>query len=152
MRKHTRRKVWSLVDPIAHAMAGACITDTTSLNKLRMRELAAIESFRIGRATPDDWHALADMLNIMETMCDQGIGPEALEACKDAQDALKRAHERHMATGRLGLTGPALENLREAFRFHDVQRTAIPRSDYERAIKRTADKIKSNHPSVTVCH
>lgn len=152
MRKHTRRKVWSLVDPISHAMAGACITDADSLNKLRMRELAAIESFRTGRATQHDWHALADMLNIMETLCNSGIGPEAAQACKDAQEALKRAHERHTATGRLVLTGPALEQLREAFRYHDAQRTAIHRSDYERAIKRTADKITSGHPSVTVCH
>ena len=78
-RKKCRRKVWALIDPIAHAIAGAAITDTASLDKLRMLELSAIEAFAKGRATPDDWRALADMLNVCETMARDGIGPEALE-------------------------------------------------------------------------
>ena len=36
-RKKCRRKVWALIDPIAHAIAGAAITDTASLDKPHRR-------------------------------------------------------------------------------------------------------------------
>ena len=150
-RKRTVRKVHQLVNPILHAMQGAAITDTASLDKLRMRELSAIESFRIGAANNQDWMALADMLNICETLARDGIGPEALEACQRAQDALGAAHTRLQEKGRLAVTGPELQVFREAYEFHDLQRQSIPRCRYEQAIKRTADRIRSAHPSVKVC-
>lgn len=151
MRKRTKRKVYSLLNPIAHAIAGAAITDSASLDKLRMRELSAIESFRIGKAEKEDWMALADLSNICETLCDMGIGPEALEPCRKAQEALSEAHRRHTETGRLGVTGPELEALRQVYEWHDLQRLSISRSAYEKAIKRTADRIRSAHPSLKVC-
>ena len=53
-RKKCRRKVWNTnVNPIAHAIAGAAITDTASLDKLRMQELSAIEAFAKGRDSLD---------------------------------------------------------------------------------------------------
>lgn len=150
-RKRTKRKVYALINPIAHAIAGAAITDTASLDKLRMRELSAIESFRTGTAEKEDWMALADMTNIAETMAEDGIGPEALEPCRKAQEALSEAHQRHNDTGRLGITGPQLEALRDAYAFHDLQRLSISRSRYEQAILKTANRIRSAHPSVKVC-
>lgn len=149
-RKHTRRKVYALTDPIAHAIAGAAITDTASLDKLRMRELSAIESFRTGQASRQDWMAIADMLNICETLARDGIGPEAMDACERAQEALTAAFERHQATGRLGITGPELQAMRTGYEYHDLQRQSISRSRYEQAIKKTADRIRSAHPSVKV--
>lgn len=149
-RKKCRRKVWALIDPIAHAIAGASITDTASLDKLRMLELSAIEAFAKGRATPDDWRALADMLNICETMARDGIGPEALEPCTQAQEALGHAHARHKEGKPLLFTGPELQAVRDSFAYHDLQRTSISRSQYEQAIKKTGDRIRSSHPSLKV--
>ncbi len=151
MRKHTRRKVYALTNPIIIAMEGAAITNTALLDKLRMRELSAIESFRTGTATKHDWMALADMSNLCETMASDGIGPEAMEPCMRAQEALGAAHQRHSETGRLGVTGPQLQALRDCYAFHDAQRLSVSRSEYERAIKRTADRIRSSHPKVKVC-
>lgn len=151
MRKHTRRKVYGLVNPIAHAMAGAAITDTASLDQLRMLELTAIESFRTGKATKQEWMDLADMLNLCETLAMDGIGPEALESCMKAQAALGAAHHRYVERKSLTLTGPELQSLRDAYGYHDLQRSSISRSRYEQAIKKTGDRIRGAHPGVKVC-
>jgi hypothetical protein len=85
-RKHCRRKHYALVNPIAHALAGCAITTESDLDQLRMRELSAIEAFRTGRATRDDWMACADFLNITECLARDGVGPEALQPCLAAQE------------------------------------------------------------------
>lgn len=149
MKKH--RKVWTLVDPIAHAIVGASVTDSRVLDGLRMRELSAIECFRTGSATREDWMAVADMLNITETLALDGVGPEALAPCLRAQEALGAAHARYERTGHIGVSGPELQALREGYQFHDLQRQSISRSRYERAILTTANRIRSAHPSVKVC-
>lgn len=150
MRKHTRRKVYQLVNPITHALAGAAITDTARLDKLRMLELQALEAFRTGKATRDDWRSLADMLNVAQVMAEQGIGPEVLPACEAAEEALQGAHARFTAGKSLGFDGPGLQAMRELFQFHDLQRSSVGRSRYEAAIKKTADRIRGASPEVKV--
>lgn len=149
-RKHCRRKHYPLVNPVDCAIAGAAITDTARLDKLRLLELSALEAFRTGQATPSDWRALADVANIAETMALDGIGPEVMEPCRLASEALGEAHNRYKSMGRLGLSGPELQALRELHAWHDTQRTSIARSEYERAIKKTADRIRSASPKVKV--
>lgn len=150
-RKHTHRKHYPLVNPIMVAIEGAAITDSAVLDKLRLRELSAIEAFRAGRATKQEWMDIADFLNISETLSRDGIGPEALEPCQRAQDALGEAHRRHHELGRLAMTGPELQALRSAWEYHDLQRISISRQRYEQAIAKTAARIRSAHPSVKVC-
>lgn len=150
MRKKCRRKVWNLVNPIDHAIMGAAITQEGHLDHLRIRELGSIEAFRTGKATKDDWRSLADMLNITETLAGSGVGPEALEPCQLAQQALSNAHARLQAGKSLGFTGPELQSMREAYDYHDIQRQSISRAQYEQAIKRTADRIRSAHPDLKV--
>jgi hypothetical protein len=150
-RKSTRRRHYNLVNPILHALAGAAITDTASLDKLRMVELSAIEAFRTGKATRQEWCDLADLLNISETMARDGIGPEALEPCMRAQEALGEAHRRLHEHGRLAMTGPEIQALREAYAFADLQRASISRQRFEQAIAKTAARIRSADPSIKVC-
>lgn len=142
-RKKCRRKVYALVNPIAYALAGAAITDKASLDKLRLKELSCIESFRAGTADREDWKALADMLNLCETMATEGIGREAMPSCEAAQAALERAHDRHKETGKYGIDGQGLQALRELFEWHDAQRSAIARSQYERIIRLTGDRMRN---------
>lgn len=153
MRKHTRRKVHRLVNPIEHAISGAAVTDTASLDKLRMRELSAIDAFSTGAAGRQEWMDLADMLNICETLAADGVGPEAREFCQGAQEALAAVHHRyHVEHQPVRFTGPELEVVRQAYGYHDLQRASISRARYEQAIKKTADRIRSSHPSVRVVH
>lgn len=151
MRKKCRRKVYMLVDPIRHAMTGAAVADSGVLDQLRIRELSALEAFRTGAATRADWNSLADLLNIAETMASNGVGrDEVLPVCERAQQALEAAQKRHAATGHLGLDGPGLQALRELAEYHDLQRTSISRAEYERAIQRTANRIRSANQRVKV--
>ena len=148
MRKQTRRKRYALVNPIAHAIAGACITDEQSLDKLRLGELAAIDAMARGGATIEDWRLLADMVNICETIADHGVGPEALPHCTAMQEDLILAAQRYEKTGRMGLTGVGLKAAKEVFAYHDAQRINITRADYERFIEKTRNRIRSNHHKV----
>ena len=150
MRKKCRRKHWNLLDPIAHAIAGAAITDQQSLNKLRMLELSAIEAMSKGQGTITDWQSLVDMLNICEMMALQGIGPEALNACNIAQKALSDAAKRYEAIKRMGLTGQGIQAIREVYSYHDLQRTSISRSEYERIIDKTRNHLNSRSEIVMV--
>ena len=87
-RKKCHRKVWSTnINPVAHAIAGAAVSDDSALNKLRLCELSAIDAMTKGLATVTEWHDLTEMLNLCETMGRHGIGPEALAICEVAQSA-----------------------------------------------------------------
>lgn len=148
-RKTTRRKHYPLVNPIDMAVQGACITDKTRLDKLRMRELSAIQSFATGHAQPSDWRELADMHNVAKMLVSMHIGgDEAKQACEMAGQALQDAHAAQASRGKLGMTGPQIQAMRDLFLWHDAQRTAINRSLYEKAIEKTVNAIRSRRSDV----
>ena len=89
MRKHTKRKVYGLIyDPIAYVKQGMSPTPETNLDKVRFKELCAIEALAKGNGGINEWRDLTEMLNIAETMVKSGIGPEALQTCQQAQAEL----------------------------------------------------------------
>ena len=137
MRKHTKRKVWPLINPLIHAMQGAAITPDTQLNEVRLRELSAIEAFAKGQATEQEYSDLAAMLNLCQTMGGSD------DACVEARMALKDAQARFKTTGRWGMTGPGLQALRVLYAHHDAQRKEVSRSSYEQAISKTIARVRS---------
>lgn len=149
-RKRCRRKVYALVNVVEHAIAGASITATADLDRLRMLELTALESFKKGTPSIADWRSLADVLNLAETMGKQGIGPEVLPVCERAQAVLAAGHERHKVHGSIGRAAGEYETLADLVAYHDLQRSSVSRSVYEQAIKTVAARIRSAHPSVKV--
>jgi hypothetical protein len=150
MRKRCIRKVWAKVDPIALAISGATITAEADLDKLRLRELSAIDAFATGTAQPAQFHAICSMLNLAETMGRMGIGPEVLPVCVLVEEFLLAAKEDFDATGMMGVSTFDLRDLRDLYEYHDLQRTSVDRSTYERAISRTRNKIRGAHPSLKV--
>lgn len=151
-RKHCRRRVYALVNPLVHAIEGARVTAGADLDKLRLLELSALEAFRMGAATPEEWRQLADMVNLCEVLAvDFRIGgQDAREVAEAAQAALIRSHARAKDGKPLLLDGEGLEALRECHAWHDAQRTSIARSMYEQAIKRTVAKVRNRAPGVEV--
>jgi hypothetical protein len=148
-RKKCKRKVWSTsINAVAHAVAGACVADNASLDKLRLCELSAIDAMTKGVGTPEDFRWLCDVLNIAETMGKSGIGPEVLPYCEEAQKALLEAAERYQKTGKMGLSGQGIRAIKDVWEFHDIQRTSIARSEYEKMIRKTANYIKSHGKNV----
>ena len=149
MRKVCKRKVWSTaINPISHAIAGAAITDESSLNKLRLGELSALEAMRTGKGTLEDWRLLVDMLNITQTFIRHGIGPEAREDCQKAQESLYNAAKRYEKTKQMGLDGQGIGALQNVHEWHDLQRTSVARSVYEDMIEKTRNYIKSKGKEV----
>jgi len=150
-RKQCKRKHWSTaINPVQHAIEGASLTPESILDKLRMRELAAVEAFRTGSATLQEWQDITSMLNICETMAKGGIGVEALEACKLAENALIEAGKRFETTKRMATSGPGLQAFRDIYQFHDLQRQSVSRGEYERFILNATNRMKSRAPEVTV--
>jgi len=148
MRKHCKRKIWSKVNPIEHAIIGAAITPENTLDRLRMGELSAIESMVKGNATVADWRALVDMMNIAETMAINGIGIEVLEICEIVQKEMEAAARRYEKTRKMGLTGTGIRYIKELYALHYLQRISISRSEYEKMIQKTIDYIRSNNHRV----
>lgn len=150
MRKRCKRKVWSTdINPIAHAICGACVTDSGSLNELRVGELRSLEAMKSGEAGVQEWQILVDMMNIAEMMGRNGIGPEVLDHCEIATEALHRAAKRYEATKKMGLSGEGLRALGDIMEYHDLQRTSVSRSKYEKMIQKTTNYIKSHGKNVT---
>ena len=149
-RKRCVRKHWALVDPIAHAIVGASIASEARLDRLRIKELSAIEAFSKGKATPGDFRDICDLLNVTETLGEMGIGPEALEWCEKVQNALLRVKDQYEKHGCMTLRAEELMAMRELYAYQDAQRTSIGLSVYEQAIQKTVNKIKGKAPNVRV--
>jgi hypothetical protein len=133
-RKRTRRKVWTLVNPVALAVDGARITDAKHLDVLRRAELSAIESFRTGSAVESDHGMMTVLAAVSAVMAYDGIGIEVLPVAKRAWEYMAEAGQRFEGTGKFGITGPALQCLRDLYQYHDLQRTSVMRLQYEEAI------------------
>jgi hypothetical protein len=148
MKKRCVRKVWALVNPIDMAIQGASITPRAMLDHLHLRELSSLEAFARGGAGLQEWHDMAAVNNLTQTLASLHIGAEALPDCQKAEAALIEAAARYQATGRMGLSGPGLQALREVIGWHDAQRSSIARSKYEQAIKLTEARTRSGHATI----
>ena len=149
MRKQTRRKIWDTsINPVTHAMVGASVTDDESLEILRKKERGSMEAFRSGTATKHDWNNINAVVRLAESMADAGIGPEVMVHAKIAEMHLLDAHQRYMRIGKMGATGPGLQSFQDIIEYHELQRTAVARSVYEKHIKRITDMIKSRSSKV----
>ncbi len=125
------------------------MADITSLNHLRLGEVRSLEAMKTGQAGVQEWQILVDMMNIAEMMGRNGIGPEVLDHCEVANEALYRAAKRYEATKRMGLTGEGLKALADIMEYHDLQRTSVSRSKYEQMIEKTTNYLKGHGKHVT---
>jgi len=147
MRKPRKPKP-IILDTMKWVMDGVRPTAESYLDRLRIPELAAIDAFARGKARIQEWHDVCNILNLCETMARMGIGPEALAACESAQTALMDAQQRFERTGRMGITGPGLQALRDLYEYHDLQRQSVSRAEYEKAIVTTMQRVTSKAPEV----
>ena len=133
---------------MTHAMVGAAITDDESLNILRKKEQGSMEAFRKGVATTQDWNNINAVVQLAESMAAANIGPEVMVHVKIAEMHLLDAHERYKRIGKMGSTGPGLQAFQGIIEYHELQRTAVARSVYEKHIKRVTDMIKSRSSKI----
>jgi hypothetical protein len=150
MKKQCKRKIYKLVNPIQYAITGAMAMTPQELSNLRIKELASLEAIIKGKGTRGDWQDLVDCLNLTEVMALSGIGPEALESCIEAQEALLEAAQRYEKTGKMGLSGKGIQAVRDVLEFANLQQTSIARSEFERMIDKTRNHIKGRGKGVLV--
>lgn len=105
-------------------------------------------AFKNGTAVPQDWNNINAVVRLAESMADANIGPEVMVHVKIAEMHLIDAHERYKRIGKMGSTGPGLQSFQDIIEYHDLQRTSVARSVYERHIKRVTDLIRSKSPKV----
>lgn len=149
MRKQTRRKIWDTsINPLMHAMVGASITDEESLNVLRDKENGSMAAFRNGSATKADWNNINTVVRLAESMAGAGVGPEVMVHVKIAEMHLLDAQERFMRLGKMGSTALGLQSFQDIIEYHDLQRTSVARSVYEKHIKRVSDMVKSRSSKI----
>lgn len=149
MRKHCKRKrIYAATSPLAFVLDGIRPTPEAMLDKLRTRELSAIEAFRTGSAGLQEWTDINTILSMAETMARGGIGPEALETCERAQTALIRAAKHFEATGRMVLTAEGLTAIRDLYEFHDLQRQSVSRGELEKWLTKAMGRVRSKAPEV----
>lgn len=150
-RKRCIRRIWTTApgfNPVAHAIAGATGITEPELDKLRARELAAIDAMT--RSTPRDqeWAEIDAMVSLMLVLAQWGYGVEGIEAAAQAQKHLDKDYRRWMATGRMGTTGPGLQSYRAAYEIHDLQRQCVTRKDYEQAIRLAMERTRQRHKAL----
>jgi hypothetical protein len=129
-------------------MAGASITDKESLDMLRKRENGSMDAFRNGTANRADWNNINTVVRLAESMADAGIGPEVMVHVKIAEMHLLDAQERFVRLGKMGSTALGLQSFQDIIEYHDLQRTSVARSVYEKHIKRVTDMVRSRSPKV----
>jgi len=131
-----------------HAMSGASITDEESLNILRLKENGSMEAFKNGSATKQDWNNINAVVQLAESMAAANIGPEVMVHCKIAEMHLLDAQDRYTRLGKMGSTALGLQSFRDIIEWHDLQRTSVARSVYEKHIKRVTDMIRSRSSKI----
>jgi hypothetical protein len=134
--------------PVTHAMAGAAITDKESLDVLRKGENGSMAAFRNGTATKADWNNINTVVRLAESMAGAGIGPEVMVHVKIAEMHLLDAQERFVRLGKMGSTALGLQSFQDIIEYHDLQRTSVARSVYEKHIKRVSDMVKSRSSKI----
>lgn len=137
-----------MIDPVAHAIAGAAITTPDVLAKLRMVEYNALDSITRGEGTKEHWQILCNMLNVAECMAEEGIGPEVLPYCEKVQNALIKASANYEKYKRIIFDAEGIKSVRELIEYADLQQKSISRAEFERLIEKTRNKIRSGHKKV----
>lgn len=143
MRKRTKRKVVVPMNPISLAIEGAGITLQTKLDELRMRELAAIDAFSIGKGYIKAWYDLRTMIHVSREMALNKVGPEALPACDKALALLESTTMIHPETEVMFVPPETIDAVKEMFAFYDLQRQSVSRAAYERFIAQALNRVRS---------
>jgi hypothetical protein len=149
MTRKPRRARWAAnPNAMTSVITGVLPTPENLLERQRMTELQAIEAFAKGHATPDDFRALCDVLNVAETFARYGIGPEVMPVCETVQEVLLLCKAEFDESGAMSVHDDELEALRTLYALHDLQRQCVDWAGYAKMIEKTANRIRSAHPDV----
>lgn len=143
-RKHTKRKVWPLRDPISHAMSGAQVAEENPSIKTYMAVAhLAMKMLVQGRATRLDIQHITMAHNMVAGLMAQGFAaPHAVDMDASAA-ALDSIAQRACEKGRILGTGQEINALNFMFQIHDAMMATVSVAEYNRAVAHVDGKVKS---------
>lgn len=108
MRKRTARKVW-----IGDWARSRTLPNKAQRERKAIELLSCLDNLAAGsEPRPDDWRTLADVINVLETLSEQGALEIDKGALMQAQESMTSAMRRAKAGKALRLDGPGLDALR----------------------------------------
>ena len=148
MKKKCKRKVYPKINTIEWVKTKINPVDQEFLNKIRLRELASLESIVKGNGTIQDWRELNYLLNFAEIMGENGIGPEVLEVCKVAEEELIKSAKHYEKTKNMLLSGVGIQAIRDLIEFAQLQQSAVTAEIYDKMLVKTTQEIKRRGKNV----
>lgn len=140
-RKKYRPKAPS-INPLSEIFGGMSGDHMHHLQRLFVKNHAAMQAMVQGRGNRDDWDLLVGAVNIGNVMCEQGIGNEFREQMIAGRDALCELGKRAVASGRFLFRGDELRAMNEALACHDAQLENVRAIDVERAADEVLRRIR----------
>lgn len=110
--------------------------DCAQIADLSLFGLVALQTITAGQAGEAELTDIAVMTNISRLLAERGYGTEALPDIITAQHAALAMRNRWERTGRVGLSGPELQDLRKLLTIHEQQLAlGIPSSELRGVIQ-----------------
>lgn len=147
------RQVRVLVNPIAHAIAGAAKPQAADLRHITTGLQQAAKAMREGVATAGEWGIVAGSLAMGIAIERGGIVRGLLGHFEAFERVLQTIHDRAMLTGqwqRTAMWHYELDELRHFIDLHTYQLKQLSRSELESALTRATANIKSEGCTVEV--
>lgn len=139
MRKRTTRRVWSLIDPIAHAAYQASKLTAAEWNAQIVPVQVAIDALSRGEWTHATWEPVLECLNRIESMLALAHAPDH-GFIMEAQNAIVAALERRV-TGVTALRANELAMLRQVAATYGDLLKEISHGQFARACAHTDANI-----------
>jgi hypothetical protein len=129
-------------NPVLYAMESVGPVSQRLVDKLRLQELGAIESFAQGKGNPQEWETLARMCNVSEHLGEHGCGHEAVPAAQAAAKHLMDSLQRAQTDGTLTLDADGIAAMREVREFVDLQFQSLTVGELDVHFKRLREEMR----------
>lgn len=152
MKKRNKRYVPKYVskNPMSDYFGGLSGDHAHHLQRLKIRNHAAMAAMTTGAGTRNDWDLIVGAVNMANVMCEQGIGDEFRPFTLAARDTMVEVGKRAMKTGRFLFKGDEIAVLNEFLDVHDAQLENIRAIDVERAADEVTRRINGRHNTTNI--
>jgi len=143
-RKHTKRKVYALRDPISYAISGVrTFRSVTAAVDVEIANHASMTALTQGTATKYDLQVLSNVVNMCIALGKQGFAEVHEDDFQEAKDAIVSIVARAKKLCRVVATGPEINALNWVMQVHDAQLGVVSVSEIERANRYIQDTVRS---------
>ena len=135
-----RKPIYSLVDVLMASATEPIPAEKRDYQLLLMNSaLAEIET--APDVKPYHWRALADCVNLLETMCEMGVAVDTDGAIQDVSIDLQQAAARYMHGQPLRMSGPGIQKLRGVLEDYKYLLEVLPARTVIAAHRKTEKRI-----------